>query len=122
LTPAAAAWLGPHLGESTPTVIYGIVLLGSAIGYWILTRCLVRAHAPGSPVARALGRERKGTLSILGYLAAIATAPWLPWLSLALYTAVVLTWLIPDRRMERVLATQTGVAADATVLQMRDLH
>jgi uncharacterized membrane protein len=122
LTPAAAAWLGPHLGEPTPAATYGVVLLGSAIAYWILTRCLVRAHPPGSPVAQALGRDEKGRLSIAAYIAGIAIAPWVPWLSLAIYTSVVLTWFIPDRRMERVLATRTSVTADSTALQLRDLH
>ena len=103
LTPAAAAWLGPHLGESTPAATYGIVLLGSAIAYWSLTRCLVGADLPESRVAQALGRDQKGKLSIVAYLAAIAIAAWVPWISIAVYTAVALTWFIPDRRMERVL-------------------
>ena len=108
LTPAAAAWLGPHLGESTPVGTYGIVLLGSAIAYWLLTRCLVGADLPESRVAQALGRDQKGRLSIVAYLAAVAIAAWVPWLSIAIYTAVALTWFIPDRRMERVLATSAG--------------
>jgi uncharacterized membrane protein len=105
LTPAAAAWLGPHLGDSAPVAIYGIVLLGSAIAYLILTRTLVGADRPDSRVAQALGRDRKGNLSVVAYVAAIAVAPVAPWLSLGIYTAVALTWLIPDRRMERALTT-----------------
>jgi uncharacterized membrane protein len=105
LTPAAAAWLGPHLGDSTPVATYGIVLLGSAIAYWMLTRSLVGADRDESRVAQALGRDQKGKLSIVSYVAAIAIAPWVPWLSIAIYSAVALTWFVPDRRMERALMT-----------------
>jgi len=105
LTPVAAAWLGPHLGDSTPVAIYGAVLLGTAIAYSILVRCLIGADRPDSRIARAIGRDRKGLLSLVGYVAAIALAPWVPWVSTAIYVAVAVSWLVPDRRMERVLPT-----------------
>jgi uncharacterized membrane protein len=103
LTPAAAAWLGPHLGDTAPTVIYGVVLLGSAIAYGILIRTLVAAQPPGSPLERAIGRDRKGNFSVVAYVVAIALSFVVPWLSLAIYFAVAAVWLIPDRRIERVL-------------------
>ena len=108
LTPAAAAWLGPHLGDSAPVAIYGAVLLGSAIAYGILVRCLVVADKPDSRIARAVGKDRKGNLSVIAYLAAIAVALAVPWLSIGVYIAVALAWLIPDRRMERVLTPSPG--------------
>jgi uncharacterized membrane protein len=95
--------LGPHLGDTAPTVVYGVVLLGSAIAYGILVRTLVAAQPPGSPLERAVGRDRKGNLSVVGYIAAIALSFVVPWLSLAIYFAVAAVWLIPDRRIERVL-------------------
>jgi uncharacterized membrane protein len=103
LTPVAAAWLGPHLGDTAPTATYGVVLLGSGIAYGILVRTLLAAHAPGSALERAVGRDRKGNLSIVAYAVAIALSPVVPWLSLAIYFAVAAVWLIPDRRIERVL-------------------
>ena len=103
LTPVAAAWLGPHLGDTAPTATYGVVLLGSAIAYGILVRTLIAAHLPGSPLERAVGGDRKGNLSIAAYVAAIALSPVVPWLSLAIYFMVAAVWLIPDRRIERVL-------------------
>ena len=103
LTPAAAAWLGPHVGDSAPVAVYGVVLLGSAIAYWILTRCLVVGHGPDSRIARAVGRDVKGKLSIVAYLVGIAVAPAVPWFSIGVYVVVALVWLIPDRRMERVI-------------------
>jgi uncharacterized membrane protein len=103
LTPAAAAWLGPHLGDTAPTAVYGIVLLGSAIAYGILVRTLLAAQAPDSPLHRAIGSDRKGNLSVVAYVVALAFSPLAPWFSLAVYFAVAAMWFIPDRRMERVL-------------------
>jgi uncharacterized membrane protein len=103
LTPVAAAWWGPHLGESAPTAVYGVVLLGSAIAYTILVRCLIAAHGPDSRLAQAVGRDRKGKLSIVAYVTAILVSPVVPWVSTVLYVGVAVTWFIPDRRIERVL-------------------
>ena len=103
LIPVTAAWLGPHLGDTAPTATYGVVLLGSGIAYGILIRALLAAHPHGSPLERAVGRDRKGNLSIVAYAIAIALSPLVPWFSLAVYFGVAAVWLIPDRRIERVL-------------------
>jgi uncharacterized membrane protein len=102
LTPAATAWLGPHLGSSAPAGVYGAVLLGSAIAFTILTRALLGVHDPDSSLALAIGRDWKGKLSIVAYVLGIALAPFVPWLSIGVYVAVAAVWLVPDRRMERV--------------------
>jgi uncharacterized membrane protein len=83
--------------------VYGVVLVGSAIAYTILTRSLLAAQSADSPLARAIGRDTKGKLSIVAYVVAIAVSPVAAWLSLGLYFAVAAAWLVPDRRMERVL-------------------
>jgi TMEM175 potassium channel family protein len=103
LTPAAAAWLGPNLADSAPVAVYGIVLLGAAIAYWILTRSLIGLHEPDSTLVQALGRDLKGRLSVAAYVLAIAFASFAPWFSIGIYIAVAVAWLIPDRRIERVL-------------------
>ena len=108
LTPAAAAWLGPNFGKTAPAAVYGIVLLGSAIAYSILTRALLAAQPPGSPLERAVGRDRKGNLSLVAYVVAIALSPIVPWFSVAVYFAVAAVWLVPDRRIERVLRAPAG--------------
>jgi len=104
LTPVAAAWMGPHLHDSAPVGVYGVVLLGSGVAFTILTRALLAANGEGSRLAQALGNDRKGTLSIAAYVSAIAVSPFVPVLSVAVYVAVAAIWLIPDRRMERVIA------------------
>ena len=103
LTPAAAAWLGPHVGDSAPVAIYGVVLLGSGIAYWMLMLAFIAADGPDSRIARAVGRDAKGKLSLVAYVIAIAVAPAMPWFSIGVYVTVALAWFIPDRRMERVL-------------------
>jgi uncharacterized membrane protein len=108
LTPLAAAWLGPHLGDSAPVGFYGVVLLGSGIAFTILTRALLTHHAPDSPLARAIGGDWKGKLSVVAYTVAIAASPWLPWFSTAVYIGVALVWLVPDRRIERVIPAGAG--------------
>jgi uncharacterized membrane protein len=103
LTPVAAAWLGPHLGDTAPAAVYGVVLLGSAIAYTILIRSLLAVQPADCPLARAIGRDTKGLLSIVAYAVAIAVSPVAVWVSLSIYFAVAAVWLVPDRRMERVL-------------------
>ena len=103
LIPAAAAWLGPHLGDTAPTAIYGVVLLASAIAYTILTRALLAAQPANSLLARAIGHDTKGIFSLVAYVVAVALSPVVPWFSLGVYFAVAAVWLVPDRRMERVL-------------------
>jgi uncharacterized membrane protein len=114
LIPAAAAWLGPHLGDTAPTAVYGVVLLGAAIAYGILVRRLLAAHPPNSPLERAVGRDRKGNLSVVGYVAAVALSPFVPWFSLAIYFGVAAVWLVPDRRIERVLPPERPGQSEGT--------
>ena len=103
LVPFVSGWMGEHTSESLPVGLYGCVLLMCGVAYWILARLLVRHEGPDSVLARALGRDAKGIGSVVAYLAAIAATPFAPFVSLALYAAVAAAWLIPDRRIEKVL-------------------
>jgi uncharacterized membrane protein len=103
LTPIATAWLGPHLGESGPTLVYALVLLSCALAYWVLTLALLAIHAPDSPLAVALRDNRKERISVILYVIAIPLALVAPWASLALPIIVALIWLIPDRRIAHVI-------------------
>jgi TMEM175 potassium channel family protein len=103
LIPFTTGWMGENHFASLPTALYGVVLLMAAIAYWLLQQCIVAANGAQSVLARAIGSDRKGKLSPLAYLAAIPLAFVNPWLSCALYVAVALIWLVPDRRIERRL-------------------
>ena len=75
----------------------------AGIAYYILQNAIIRVQGPDSLLARAVGRDWKGRLSPLIYLAAIPLAYVNPWISDGLYTAVAFLWLVPDRRIERIL-------------------
>ena len=104
LMPASTAWLGEHHTAKLPTAVYGIVLLGPAIAYYILQNSIIAEEGPSSRLAAAIGRDRKGKLSPLLYLAAVFLSFVLPWLADALYVLVALIWLVPDRRIESHVA------------------
>ena len=104
LIPFATAWMGENHFAAWPVVVYGADLLMAAIAYWVLTRALIACHGPDSVLAVAVGRDWKGKLSIVIYLAAILLALVNAWAAGALYVLVAIIWLIPDRRIERTLA------------------
>jgi uncharacterized membrane protein len=84
--------------------VYGGVQLLAGMAYFILTRTLLRIHPRDSTLAEALGRDFKGKISILIYVAAIGLAFVTPWLACALYVSVAIIWLVPDRRIEKRIA------------------
>jgi uncharacterized membrane protein len=103
LMPFATGWMGENHFATLPTALYGIVLLMCAIAYFILQQSIIRLEGDGSVLKRAVGSDWKGKLSPVAYLSAIAAAFWWPWLSQALFVAVALMWLVPDRRIEHVI-------------------
>jgi uncharacterized membrane protein len=103
LTPLGTAWLGQAGVRQGPVAAYAIVLLGCAIAYTILTLALLGLHEPSSALAQAIGRDRKGKVSLVCYIVALALAFVVPWVSVGLFVAVALMWFVPDRRIERVI-------------------
>jgi uncharacterized membrane protein len=103
LVPFTTAWMSEHHFPPIPTATYGIVLLAAAIAYYILQTTLLRAEGEHSKLRAAIGRDLKGKVSPLLYCLAIGLAFVDRWLSLAVYVAVALMWLVPDRRVERHL-------------------
>jgi len=103
LFPFATGWMGENHLAPLPTAIYGAVLLCAAIAYYILQGC-IRKGQVDSKLPAALGSDLKGKLSPLVYLAAMVAAFYQTWISAFFYVAAALVWLIPDRRIERVLA------------------
>jgi len=102
LTPVATAWMGADF-NSWPVAMYGTILLGAACAYFILVRALLAHHGRESTLARAVGRDVKGRISIVLYVVAIILAFWRPVFACSLYVAVVIMWLVPDRRIEKIL-------------------
>jgi uncharacterized membrane protein len=109
LVPFTTAWMGENEFAAVPTAVYGGVLLLSGAAYTILQRAIIAAHGSASVLARAVGRDRKGKLSIVCYAIAIPAALyWSKWIALGLYVLVALMWLVPDKRIERALSLPEG--------------
>jgi uncharacterized membrane protein len=100
LVPFVTGWMGENHFASLPTALYGVVLLLAAIAYYLLQQTIIAAQGPGSRLAAAVGRDVKGKISPLFYALAIPLAFLSQWISDALYVAVALMWLVPDRRIE----------------------
>ena len=103
LTPVATAWLGEAGVQQGPAAAYALVLLGCAVAYSILVLCLIANHEPGSDLSQAIGTDVKGRASLAAYIVAFVAAFFVPWLSVAVFIAVALTWIVPDRRIERFI-------------------
>jgi uncharacterized membrane protein len=103
LTPAATSWMGENPSATVPTAVYGVVLLCAAIAYTLLQMTIIRLEGPRSKLATAVRHDVKGKVSMLVYLTGILFAFAKPAIAEMLYAIVALTWLVPDRRIERNL-------------------
>jgi len=104
LVPFVTGWMGENHFASAPTAVYGVVLLMAAMAYYILQGRILRIEGPDSVLAKAVGSDWKGKASPVIYLAAIPLAFLSQWIAGGLYILVALVWLIPDRRIERMVA------------------
>jgi uncharacterized membrane protein len=108
LFPFTTAWVGENHLASTPSAVYGFVLLMAALAYYVLQIAIIRQQGRDSLLAAALGRDWKGKISPVLYLMAIPLAFVSPWIAHGLYIFVALIWLVPDRRIERALRQHEG--------------
>jgi uncharacterized membrane protein len=104
LIPFATGWMGENNFTEVPTALYGVALFMPAIAYYILQLTIIQSEGRTSGLARALGSDLKGKISPILYGTAIALAFIEPWISCGIYTFVALMWLVPDRRIEKMLS------------------
>jgi uncharacterized membrane protein len=104
LVPFVTGWMGANPLAVWPTALYGVVLLLAAVAFFILVRVLISVHGRDSALAMAIGRDFKGKISPVFYLVAIPLSFVSAWLAYALYVLVAVMWLVPDRRIENILA------------------
>jgi uncharacterized membrane protein len=100
IIPVATAWMGQNLLAPVPTAVYGAALLLPAIAYYLLVKAIIHRHGEDSVLAKAIGNDFKGRISLVLYSAGIVLAFVSPWLSVGLYVLVAIMWLVPDRRIE----------------------
>jgi uncharacterized membrane protein len=112
LIPFATAWMGENHFAAWPVALYGAVLFCAGLAYYLLSQALIARHGPQSVLARAIGRDRKGWLSLGLYALALPLAFVNSWLTGALYAAVAVMWLIPDTRIEKTLGVKEAAHTD----------
>jgi uncharacterized membrane protein len=100
LVPFVIRWMDESHFAAAPTAAYGVVLAMSSVSYLLLERSIIACNGPDSKLARAVGEDLKGKVSLSIYVLAIAMAFARPWIAIALYVAVAMIWFIPDRRIE----------------------
>jgi uncharacterized membrane protein len=103
LIPFGTAWMGENHFTTWPIALYGIILLMAGIAYYILAHTLMRLHGRDSTLARALGKDQKGIISVVIYAVAVPVAFLHSGISLTMYAMVAAMWLIPDRRIEKTI-------------------
>ena len=103
LVPFVTAWAGENRFSALPVALYGVVLLMAGAAYYILTMTIIATHGKDSVLARAIGKDYKGKISMVLYAASIPLSFLNSYLSLGIYAAVAAMWLIPDSRIERAM-------------------
>jgi uncharacterized membrane protein len=105
LIPFVTGWMGENHFAALPVALYGVVLLCAAIAYLLLSRRLISHHGDDSVLAKAIGSDIKGKVSLVFYIMGIGLSTVSVWLACACYVAVALMWLIPDQRIEKILSS-----------------
>lgn len=103
LLPFVTGWMGKNHFTLLPVALYGFILFMAGLAYYILSLSLIKLHGKKSTLALAIGKDRKGLLSVLVYAIAVALCWLSPKISLALYALVTGIWLVPDKRIENKL-------------------
>jgi uncharacterized membrane protein len=103
LVPFVTGWMGENHFAPAPTAAYGAILLMAAMAYWSLQRLIIRSQGPNSLLRRAVGHDWKGKLSPALYVVGILAALVAPYFAALIYWFVAVWWLVPDKRIERVL-------------------
>jgi uncharacterized membrane protein len=101
LIPVLTEWIGEEYQHKLPAVTYGVICLGAAFAFTLLTRAIIAADGKDSQVAAALGSDVKGRASLLAYAVATVLAFVSPWIAYAIFAAIALMWFVPDRRLSR---------------------
>jgi uncharacterized membrane protein len=106
LIPFATAWIGEHHFAAFPMLFYGFILLMCGVAYSILQNLIIKTHGQDSLLLKAVGKDFKGKISVVLYFIAILSTYYHEMISGIIYILVALMWLIPDKRIEKILENQ----------------
>ncbi|WP_434777801.1 TMEM175 family protein [Neisseria sp. Ec49-e6-T10] len=101
LIPFSTSWMGETHFSFMATIIYGVVLLMSAIAYFILQHIIIQSQGKQSKLKAVVGKDMKGKISVILYLCGLAFGILNPYMAIAFYASVAVLWFIPDKRIER---------------------
>lgn len=107
LVPFTTRWMGESEAAQVPAAAYGAVLFLAAVAYFLLSWAIILEHGRSSMIARSIGADTRGKLSLLLYASAVGLTFLEPWISIGIYLIVAIMWLVPDRRIESGLAEET---------------
>lgn len=103
LLPFVSGFMGENNFESLPVLLYAIVALMAGVAYYVLTIQLVKIHDADSTLTKAVGKDRKGFISLILYLMAVGFAYFYPIVSCAIFVGVAIMWFLPDKRIENTI-------------------
>jgi len=106
LIPFVTGWIGENHFTKVPMIFYGIILLMSAIAYYILQTRIIMKHGADSILSKAIGKDLKGKISPVLYLIAIGSCWISPWIAGIIYIFVAFIWLVPDKRIEIIFKNE----------------
>ncbi|TRZ41873.1 TMEM175 family protein [Robertkochia solimangrovi] len=106
LFPFVTGWMGENHFEKNPVALYGIVLMMAAIAYRILVWKVMKYEGSNSKLKKAFGKDLKGLISILFYALGVIISFWIPIISLMLYIVVAIIWIVPDKRIEKIISEE----------------
>ena len=103
LIPLSSGWMGEHNFAKATITFYGVILFFSAIAFWLLQNIIIASEGQKSILAKALGNNFKGKISNLLYLIGIVISFFYEFIAAAIYIIVAIIWLVPDKRIEKVI-------------------
>ncbi|MEO7763888.1 MAG: TMEM175 family protein [Ferruginibacter sp.] len=110
LVPFATAWMGENHFSKWPVILYGFILMMAGVAYYILAHSLTAIHGKDSVLAKAIGKDKKGILSVILYIVGIVTSVLIdPWIGFSIYVIVAAIWFIPDRRIEKNVSSKNDI-------------
>ena len=105
--PFVTTWMFKSTFSMLPVAVYGVVLFMAAVAYWLLQTCIVSSEGCDSVLRQAIGRDWKGRGSLVVYAVAVALSFVFVWGAIAIYVAIALVWMVPDRRIEQAVRTRS---------------
>ena len=107
LVPFATAWMGENHFSKWPVILYGFILMMAGVAYYILAHSLTAIHGKDSTLAKAIGKDKKGIISVILYITGIGCSLFInPWIGFSIYVTVAAIWFIPDRRIEKKIEAE----------------